>query len=315
MGSKVSIIMPLYNAEKYVSKTIQSFVQQSYKDKELVIVDDCSTDGSYDVAVRYSRLYPAIKVHQLESNSGGPSVPKNAGIALSTGDYLSFLDHDDYDGPEKINDLVKVFDTYPETQVVFSDVYGMDEEGNADEFGTLCNSKYTERAKEYLSKLENNIYQCDANYLGAVVKRMVGMSTQGVMIRRESLLALEQYFDPKYGSCDDIDMWVRLFTRYNVKFYDKPLTYFRRMTNSLSSQSIRLISDASKYHEDNLLFFKNLLTNDEFIIHKKNLSNIFFRLGYVLSRESPSLSRQSYIKSMKYDIKLVTLSSYLKTFV
>ena len=57
MGSKVSIIMPLYNAEKYVSKTIQSFVQQSYKDKELVIVDDCSTDGSYDVAVRYSRLY------------------------------------------------------------------------------------------------------------------------------------------------------------------------------------------------------------------------------------------------------------------
>ena len=58
MGSKVSIIMPLYNAEKYVSKTIQSFVQQSYKDKELVIVDDCSTDGSYDVAVRYSR--PAL---------------------------------------------------------------------------------------------------------------------------------------------------------------------------------------------------------------------------------------------------------------
>ena len=89
----VSIIMPSYNSEKYISKSIDSILKQKYTQWELLIIDDCSTDNTRIVVNEYLDKYKNIKYIILEKNSG-PSVARNKGIELSEGEYIAFLDSD-----------------------------------------------------------------------------------------------------------------------------------------------------------------------------------------------------------------------------
>lgn len=97
----VSIITPCYNSAKYIVQTIESVLAQTYKNWEMLIVDDCSTDGSYEIALEYARKNNRIKVYLMEKN-GGTALARNKAIELSSGDYLAFLDSDDLWYPEKL---------------------------------------------------------------------------------------------------------------------------------------------------------------------------------------------------------------------
>jgi len=90
----ISIITPNYNCEKYISETIESVLVQSYGNWELLIQDDCSTDGSYALALEYARKDSRIKVERNPENSGA-AITRNNAIARSKGEYLAFLDSDD----------------------------------------------------------------------------------------------------------------------------------------------------------------------------------------------------------------------------
>ena len=89
---KISIIVPVYNVEKYVDNCISSILNQSYKNIELIIIDDKSTDDSYEIISKYSKK--AI-ILQNKKNSG-LSYTRNVGLDKATGDYISFIDSDDY---------------------------------------------------------------------------------------------------------------------------------------------------------------------------------------------------------------------------
>lgn len=91
--SLVSIIVPAYNTEKYIQKCIQSVLDQTYEDFEMIIVDDCSTDHSLKMIERYSD--PRIKVFKNEKNSG-PSYSRNRAIGLAKGEFIAILDSDDW---------------------------------------------------------------------------------------------------------------------------------------------------------------------------------------------------------------------------
>ena len=87
--------MSVYNGELYIKETIESVINQSYKNWELIIVDNCSQDGTIDILNNFQSRYDNIKVHVTESNTGGPAIPRNIGIKKSNGTYLAFLDSDD----------------------------------------------------------------------------------------------------------------------------------------------------------------------------------------------------------------------------
>ena len=89
---RVSIIVPLYNAEKYINTCIESILEQTFKDFELLIIDDCSTDGSYEIAKKYDD--PRIKLIKQEKNSGDAAA-RNLGIKTARGEYIYFVDDDD----------------------------------------------------------------------------------------------------------------------------------------------------------------------------------------------------------------------------
>ena len=97
----VSIITPNYNCEKYISQTIESVLAQTYANWEMIIVDDCSTDNSYQIALEYAKKDKRIHVYKNEINSGAAK-SRNVAIQMAQGDYVAFLDSDDLWAPEKL---------------------------------------------------------------------------------------------------------------------------------------------------------------------------------------------------------------------
>ena len=100
---KISIIIPVYNLEDYISKCLKSVINQSYKNIEIIIVNDGSTDKSSEICESYSKIDSRIKViHQYNQ---GPSIARNNGIDAATGAYISFIDGDDWIEPDMIETL------------------------------------------------------------------------------------------------------------------------------------------------------------------------------------------------------------------
>src|SRR2546426_10444106 len=111
----VSVVIPVYNGERYLADAIQSVREQTYQNFELIVVDDGSTDGSAEVVKRFGE---AIRyVHQA---NGGVCKARNTGIAVARGAYLAFLDQDDLWLPEKLAVQVAYLDSHPEVGAVYS---------------------------------------------------------------------------------------------------------------------------------------------------------------------------------------------------
>lgn len=101
---KISIVIPVYNVEKYLRTCLDSVVNQTFKDIEIVIVNDGSKDGSLDILKEYESRYPKlITVYSTENR--GVSHARNYGIARSHGEYLLFVDSDDYIEPDMCEKL------------------------------------------------------------------------------------------------------------------------------------------------------------------------------------------------------------------
>lgn len=93
---KISVVIPMYNVEKYVGECLDSLLCQTLQDFEVIIVDDCSTDNSREVVKNYlPKFNSRLRLIESEKNSGGCSVPRNIGMSYATGKYLFFLDSDD----------------------------------------------------------------------------------------------------------------------------------------------------------------------------------------------------------------------------
>lgn len=118
----VSIIVPIYNAFSYLENCVTSILHQSYGSIELLLVDDGSTDRSYDLAIGLSQRDPRVHVYR-QLNSGASSA-RNKGLDAIDGDYVMFVDSDDWIDPEMLSEMLKVFDNYPDIDVVQTSVPG-----------------------------------------------------------------------------------------------------------------------------------------------------------------------------------------------
>ncbi len=111
----VSVVIPVFNGERYLAETIESVFAQTRDDLELILVDDGSTDGSREIAARYdARL--------LLQERGGPGAARNLGVAHARGRYLAFLDHDDLWVPEKLEWQLDVLAADPGIDLLFGHV-------------------------------------------------------------------------------------------------------------------------------------------------------------------------------------------------
>lgn len=105
---KVSILIPVYNAEKYVAEAIESALNQTYKNIEIIIVDDGSIDKSWEIIETYRQKYPSI-IKTYKQENKGAAAARNKGFEISTGQYIQYLDADDLLAPDKIEHQIKYF--------------------------------------------------------------------------------------------------------------------------------------------------------------------------------------------------------------
>lgn len=105
--AKVSVIIPVYNVEKYISRCLESLANQTLKDIEIIIVNDGSTDNSRSIIEKYLKKH-SLRIKYFEKQNGGLSSARNYGLKYATGEYIAFLDSDDYVEKDMYEDMYKI---------------------------------------------------------------------------------------------------------------------------------------------------------------------------------------------------------------
>lgn len=209
----VSIITPCYNSKSTIQETIQSVISQTYPHWEMLIIDDCSTDGSDVIIQQYCKQDARIKYFKTEKPSGSPTLPRNIGIQNAQGRFIAFLDSDDLWLPSKLEEQIKLFENN-KTAIVFSDYEKMDAQGNRNNriIVAPCNTSYTELLKENVIGCLTAIY--DTHKVGKL------------------------YFTPV--GHEDFAMWLSILKRgYIAQNTNTVLALYRLNTHSVSSNKIK----------------------------------------------------------------------------
>lgn len=225
MNNLVSIVTPVYNAEKFISDTIESVQKQSYKNWELILVDDCSTDNSVKIIEEFAKTDNRIKLIK-QNNNGGPALARNKGIEVSTGNYLCFIDADDLWDTEKLNKQVNFMMqnncAFSFTGYEFANQYG------------VPNGK-----KVFIP---NQI-----NYKKALKNTTIWTST--VMFDL-SKLSKETISMPDVKS-EDTATWWKILKQIDYAYgLNEILSYYRRNPNSLSSNKFSAIKRIWKLYRN-----------------------------------------------------------------
>lgn len=224
-GGKVSIVMPLYNCERYVSDSIESVLSQTYEEWELLIVDDCSSDGSYEIAKQYAVGDSRIVVEKLSENSGA-AVARNVAIEKARGRYIAFLDSDDLWTPEKLERQIN-FMKETGAALSFSDYCWIDEDGKS-----LQKIEYPFTAVDYSELLKQNVIGC----LTAVY---------------DTGQVAKCYFDESLQKHEDYLYWLRILKKTErAHRVPEPLAYYRIRQGSVSSNKIRVAGYVWKIYRE-----------------------------------------------------------------
>lgn len=126
----VSVIIPTYNGSRFISKTIKSVVDQTFKDWELIIIDDFSKDNTREIISNWQKKDPRISSVFLDKNSGGPAHPKNIGFLKAKGKYIAYLDHDDIWLPEKLEKQIAILEKNSNIGIISCEGITIDENEN-----------------------------------------------------------------------------------------------------------------------------------------------------------------------------------------
>lgn len=125
----ISVIMPVYNGESYVSRSVKSYIDQTYQEREIILYDNASTDNSWEVLQQLAKQYPGIVRIYREDINLGPGGAKTKGIQHARGEYIHFADCDDYVSPEHLEQLVKAVKLYDYPDIVIGGYTAVDEHG------------------------------------------------------------------------------------------------------------------------------------------------------------------------------------------
>ncbi|MBR8835696.1 MAG: glycosyltransferase family 2 protein [Stigonema ocellatum SAG 48.90 = DSM 106950] len=207
---KVSVVTPAYNAMKYLPETLESALQQTFTDFEVLIVNDGSSDG----IVEWSSQITDPRVKVISQENQGTAAARNRGISESKGEYIAFLDADDIWEPTKLEKQVYCLDNNPLVGLVDTWIAFIDESG---------------KPTGYIMKpdAEGNVYKKVVESCDSTV--CCGSSP---MIRRSCFDTVGLFDRDSY--IEDVDMWIRIAIRYHYGLVKEPLVRYRLHPNNKS---------------------------------------------------------------------------------
>ena len=261
---KVSIIVPVYNVEDCLSYCVDSLRQQTYKNIEIILVDDGSTDSSGEICDQYAQEDERIRVLHIEN--GGQSRARNIGVQASSSDWIMFLDSDDYYDLKAVEYLVALRDKYVVDLVVTSivEVRNYQTELNTDDI-SLENSEKLDRYTGLVRMFYGN---------------SVGTHPGGKLYKKEILL---QYPYPEGMIYEDLAMAYE-HIHYCAKIavgYRSVYKYYRRMGSTVNSKYSERLLDFYKAMEWNRSYIERDYPNDKEMRRALNVRYVFNGLHVV----------------------------------
>jgi glycosyltransferase involved in cell wall biosynthesis len=292
----VSIIIPAFNAELFISEAIESVLKQNYKNIEIIIVNDGSTDHTRTIIERYAANDARIKL--FSQNNSGQGAARNAGIINSKGDYVAFLDADDVWLVTKIEKQINYFRKHEDVGMVHTYRKIAGEKGIID---------YQNWQKSKIKNLNGNIYK----------KILAGnwICASSVMIKKEVLQKLG-YFDEsrKISGNEDWDMWIRTAKEYNVGYIDEPLTMYRDHRNGVSKNIENHMNSAYEVVSKS---YKTYSEKDKTTLYNKVLSFLHFHTGafYLYRSRDGKKARKEFKKAITLNVfDFIVYKYFIRTF-
>ena len=231
----MSIITPVYNSEKYLKNTIENVINQTYKNLEMILVDDCSTDNSEKIIKEFLEKDSRIKYIKLKENSGA-AVARNTALENSTGRFIAYLDADDL---WKENKLEKQIEFMLKNNYAF----------------TCTSYEKIDENGESKNKIIKMPKQINYNYF----LRNTIIQTVGVMVDTK-ITGKEVLVMPNIRRRQDAATWCQLLkNNYDCYGMDDVLSYYRVVSNSLSSNKFKAVKMNWYWYRkiEKLSFFKS----------------------------------------------------------
>lgn len=226
----VTVVMPAYNNAEFLRESVEAVLAQTYPHVELVVVDDGSTDETAGLLAAYG---DRLSVQSL-TNSGGPSRPRNTGVAHARGEFVAFCDGDDVMAPTAVADAMQIFKEFPAVAVTWADCRTINRAGDVRAESVLVeyqdfrvNLQPTSHADVFL--LEGpNIYSC--------LLRGLFLGISAVVVKKEILEEVGP-FDETLKNSDDREMWFRIARAgFTFAFRDKVLFSYRQHAQSVTQR-------------------------------------------------------------------------------
>lgn len=218
----IDVIIPTYNGLPYLKETVQSVLDQTYKNFELYIIDD----GSTDKTKAFVQSLKDKRVHYHKKKNGGQSTARNVGITISHSPFITFLDADDLWYPQKLEKQMAIMKKNPRVGLVYGHQYNIDENGII-----LGNLRIWKRGKIF-----NDL--CGGNFIAG--------SASMVLIRREVINDVG-VFKEDFMIGEDWELWLRIAKKYEIDFVPEIIAALRQRTDGMQ-QNRKKMADGLTYN-------------------------------------------------------------------
>ncbi len=214
MAPRVSVIIPTYNRASLISQAIDSVLAQTFKDYEIIVIDDGSTDNTQEIRKKFDG-----RINTICQANQGIAQTRNQGIRQAQGSYIAFLDSDDFWTPEKLQEQVKVLDQNPRVGIVYGRMPIINEKGET--IGMKPAGVSGKNLKELLE--------------------LWGDIPTSTVLARKACFDQAGLFDTQLESMEDIDMWIRIAEHYDLyEIEHKVLAYYRRHGQQITQNMVKV---------------------------------------------------------------------------
>jgi glycosyltransferase involved in cell wall biosynthesis len=275
VAPRVSVILPCYNGARWISQAIESVLAQTFKDFELIIVDDGSTDKSKEIISSY--LYDK-HVHYIYQENRGFSGALNRGIRESRGEFIGFIGQDDLYMPNKLQVQVKYFDEHKDVDLVHSNYCSIDSSGRIIMVRDVKIPRFPSREKLIKYLFINNF---------------IGFET--ALVKRECFDEVG-LFNERMTGFSDHDIWLRIAGKFNIAYIDLPLVKKREHELQLSKTRIEQVLS------DEFLMVRKTINNYPFLkkAERKKLATLYYIWGTtMLQKGRNEEAKQKLLKAIR----------------
>lgn len=223
----VTVIIPVYNGERFIRRSLDSVLKQTYPLHQVIVIDDGSKDSTREIV---AEKYGTVTL--IRQQNGGPAKARNAGLRVATGEFVAFLDADDWWEPEKLANQVRVLRSHPDAVGNYTGLRMMSDDGVH-----LEDLKPADPAT-----LWPTLRWCNP-----------GVPPSSVLLRQSALDRLDGGFDERQLGSEDWNLWFRLIAKGPFCVCPEPLTDYRSSSGGLSGDAHHMYNDFMKMLDDVLL--------------------------------------------------------------